>query len=477
MMRYGEVVWALSTDLVTEEKRSKVPHIYVILLMMIGLAAVLTHIIPAGEYARVTDDSGAEILQDGTYSQISSSPASFVDFMFAVPDGLIDTADIVIGIIIIGGMFAVIEKAGLIELAVSRLAHVFEDKGLWIIPTLMVPFALFTAFTDQIELALVYLPAILPLILRLGFDRITATGIVLVSTVVGFGLGLTSPANVGTAQRIAQLPLYSGIGYRALLLAIFLFVGIVFVWRHASRVRFNPDISSKYGTANAMTESTAVSLTIPKASRRQIAASIVLLVAFAFLIYSLLAFGWFFRELAGLYLIIGAVVGLVAGLRPSEIAESFNEGFQKILLGALVVGFARGVAVVLEDGSIMDTIIFGAAQLAQMVPDSLTAVMMLVVQAGLNFLIPSGSGQAMVTMPIMSGLADLSGVSRQTAVLAFLMGDGFSNIFYPTSGYFMAVLAISGLRWEKWIRYIWPLIAIWYGLGAVAVILAGLFNY
>ena len=295
--------------------------------------------------------------------------------------------------------------------------------------------------------------------------------------VVGFGLGLTSPANVGTAQRIAQLPLYSGIGYRALLLAIFLFVGIVFVWRHASRVRFNPDISSKYGTANAMTESTAVSLTIPKASRRQIAASIVLLVAFAFLIYSLLAFGWFFRELAGLYLIIGAVVGLVAGLRPSEIAESFNEGFQKILLGALVVGFARGVAVVLEDGSIMDTIIFGAAQLAQMVPDSLTAVMMLIVQAGLNFLIPSGSGQAMVTMPIMSGLADLSGVSRQTAVLAFLMGDGFSNIFYPTSGYFMAVLAISGLRWEKWIRYIWPLIAIWYGLGAVAVILAGLFNY
>ena len=125
----------------------------------------------------------------------------------------------------------------------------------------------------------------------------------------------------------------------------------------------------------------------------------------------------------------------------------------------------------------MDNIIFGSAQLAQMVPGSLTAVMMLVVQAGLNFLIPSGSGQAMVTMPIMSGLADLSGVSRQTAVLAFLMGDGFSNIFYPTSGYFMAVLAISGIRWEKWIRYIWPLIAIWYGLGAVAVVVAGLINY
>src|SRR5699024_9316169 len=129
MMRWGGVVWGLSTDLMTEAKRSKVPHIYVILLMMIGLAAVLTHIVPAGAYARVTDDSGAEILQAGTYSQISSSPASFFDFMCAVPAGLIDTADIVIGIIIIGGMFAVIETAGLIDLAVSRLANVFEDKG------------------------------------------------------------------------------------------------------------------------------------------------------------------------------------------------------------------------------------------------------------------------------------------------------------------------------------------------------------
>lgn len=467
----------MSTDVKLREKRSKVPHIYVILLMMTGLAAILTHVIPAGAYKRVKDSTGAEILQDGTYSQTAPSPASFFDFMFAIPDGLIDTADIVIGIILIGGMFAVIEKAGLIDLAVSRLAVVFENKGLWVIPTLMVPFALFTAFTDQIELALVYLPAILPLILRLGFDKITATGIVLVSTVVGFGLGLTAPANVGTAQRIAQLPLYSGLGYRAVLLAIFLLIGIIFVWRHASRVKFNPDLSSRYGSGNEITEIQNVTMTVPKATRRQIAASFVLLAGFAFLIFALLQFGWFFRELAGLYLIIGAVVGLMAGLRPSEIAESFNAGFQKILLGALVVGFARGVAVVLEDGNIMDTIIYGAAQLAQAVPDSLTAVMMLVVQAGLNFLIPSGSGQAMVTMPIMAGLADLSGVSRQTAVLAFLMGDGFSNIFYPTSGYFMAVLAISGLRWENWIRYIWPLLLIWYGLGAVAVVVAGAINY
>src|SRR5699024_6460301 len=166
MMRYGEVVWALSTDLVTEEKRSKVPHIYVILLMMIGLAAVLTHIIPAGEYARVTDDSGAEILQDGTYSQISSSPASFFDFRIASPDGLSDPPAIVIGIIIIGGMIAGSEKARFIALAGSRLPHVLEVKRLWIIPTLMVPFALFTHFTDLLALALVYFPAILPIILR-----------------------------------------------------------------------------------------------------------------------------------------------------------------------------------------------------------------------------------------------------------------------------------------------------------------------
>lgn len=459
------------------KRKEKVPHIYVILFIMILLGSIATYLVPAGQFERVTNESGAEILQPGTFEFISSSPIGWMDFMLAIPEGLIQSVEIIFGIIMIGGMFAVIERTGVINIGVNKLANAFADKGLWIIPTLMIPFALFTTITGQVELSLIYLPAILPLILKLGFDKITAGGIVLVSTIAGFAIALTVPANLGTAQEIAELPFYSGIGYRSIILTIILTIGIIYVWRYAKKVKENPEFSIVYGEKSEDTQAELDEPASMKASTRQILASVTLLIFFGILIFGLLNYGWYFRELTGLYAIIGIVTGLVAGLRPSEIAESFNEGFKKILLGAFVVGIARAVSVVLEEGQIMDTIIYGFGQMVGMIPDSLTAVFMMVVQGLLNFLIPSGSGQAMVSMPIMTGLADLSGVTRQTAVLAFLMGDGFSNIFYPTSGYFMATLAIGGLRWEKWLKFIWPLLIIWYGLAVVFLIIAQLIEY
>lgn len=376
----------------------------------------------------------------------------------------------------IGGMFAVVERAGLISLGVNKLGNMFANHNLLIIPTLMIPFALFTTFTAQVELSLIYLPTILPLIIRLGFDKITATATVLVATIAGFTVGLTTPANLGVAQEIAGLPFYSGIGYRIVILAIILSIGIYYVWRYAKKIHDDPTKSITYeedkGNQKPLKEMTTI-----KATTRQLIASIALGISIIILIYGLLKHGWYFQELAGLYIIIGVGVGLISGLKPSEISESFIDGFKQILLGAMIVGVARGVAVVLNDGNIMDTIIHGASLVIDSVPGAVTAIVMMIIQGGLNFLIPSGSGQAMVTMPIMSGLADLSDVTRQTAVLAFLFGDGFSNIFYPTSGYFMATLALGGVRWEKWIKFITPLLIIWYALATAFLIIAQFMNY
>lgn len=464
------------------QAQPRIPHVYVILMMLVIVASILTYVVPAGKFKRTTNDAGEKVVQPGTFAHVQQNPAGALDFITAVPNGLIDGAEIIFGIFVIGGMFAVIEKSGLIELGTNRLAHAFARRGLWIIPSLMIPFALFTSFTGQIEMSLVYLPAITPVVLRLGFDKVTATAIVLVSTVVGFTLALTAPANLGTAQTVAQLKLYSGMGFRGILLAIMLGIGILYVARHARQVLANPGMRTKYGAENAAdsVKDTSQDQGHPAPSRatmRQLLATLAVVVAFVFLLYGLVELGWFFRELSGLYIVTGIVVGLIVGLRPSQIAQSFNDGFRRVLLGAIVVGVARAIALVLQDGDIMDTIIHAAGQLTQAVPGSVTAVMMLVVQAGLNFLISGGSGQALVTMPIMSGLADLTDVSRQTGVIAFLMGDGFSNIFYPTSGYFMAVLAIAGLRWGKWVKFVWPLLIIWYGLGAAALIVAQIVNY
>ncbi|MFD2131038.1 YfcC family protein [Pseudogracilibacillus auburnensis] len=460
-----------------KEKKSWMPHIFAVLFFIIIIASLASYIIPAGEFERVTMEDGREIIDPGTFEIVERTPVGIFDFMFAIPTGFIETAEIVFGILMIGGMFAVIERTGIISLGVGKLANTFSNRGLWVIPILMIPFAIITTFTGQIELSLVYLPAILPLMLRLGFDKVTAAGAVLISTIAGFAVALTAPANLGVSQSISQLPLYSGMGYRIVILTIILLTGILFVVRYAKKVRSNPELSITYGDNDSVQNEAMGDTNGQKATTRQKLASLVVLIAFGVLLWGLLQHGWYFRELSGLYIMTGIIVGVVGGLGISQISESFVQGFKNILLGAMVVGIARGVAVVLSDGNIMDTIIYAAGNLVEAMPSGVTATIMLIVQALLNFLIPSGSGQAMVTMPIMSGLADLSGVTRQTAVLAFLFGDGFSNIFYPTSGYFMAALAIAGIKWEKWIKFIWPLLLIWYGLAIVFLFIAQFMNY
>lgn len=459
-----------------QEKKSRMPHIFVVLFLIIILAAVASYIVPAGQYERITLEDGREAIDPDTFEVVESSPVGIFEFMFAIPTGFIETAEIVFGILMIGGMFAVIERTGIISLGVGKLANTFSNRGLWVIPILMIPFAMITTFTGQIELSLVYLPAILPLMIRLGFDKVTAAGTVLIATVSGFTVALTAPANLGVSQTVSQLPLYSGMGYRIIILITILTVGILYVLRYAKKVRSNPELSITYGE-NDLTEVAMEENQSLKATTRQKIASVLILVAFGVLLWGLLEQGWYFRELSGLYIMTGIIIGLVGGLSVTQISESFVQGFKNILLGAMVVGVARGVAVVLNEGNIMDTIIYAAGNLVAAMPSEITAVIMLIVQAFINFLIPSGSGQALVTMPIMSGIADLTGVTRQTAVLAFLFGDGFSNIFYPTSGFFMAALAIAGIKWGKWIKFIWPLIAIWYGLGVVFLIIAQIIDY
>mgnify|MGYP005795646013 CR=1 FL=1 len=459
----------------TEEKKSKVPHIFVILFGLMVIAYILSFLIPQGAFNREINAEGTEVIVPGTFSFTEEGPASFFQLLLAIPNGLIETAEIIFGILMIGGMFAVIEKAGLIQLGVNKLGNLFKDKSVLIIPTLMIPFALFTTFTAQVELSLIYLPTILPLMLRLGYDRIAAAGTVLIATIAGFTIGLTTPANLGVAQEISGLPLYSGLAYRIIILAIILLIGIFHVIRYANKIKGDPSKSLMYD--EGFTSQDRPVFKVLKATPRQLAASIVLLVAIAILIYGLIEHQWYFKELSGLYIITGIIIGLITGLRPTEISESFLDGFKQILLGAMIVGVARGVALVLNDGNIMDTIIYGTNIIIESVPGSVTAVVMMFVQAGLNFLIPSGSGQAMVTMPIMSGLADLSDITRQTSVLAFLMGDGFTNIIFPTSGYFMATLALARVKWEKWVKFILPLIIIWYIAGAIFLVIAQVIAY
>ncbi len=451
----------------------KMPHIYVILFVFGIVAAAATYLIPAGEFDRVELENGRSAVDPESFTYVESTPTGAVEFLTAIPRGLVDAGEVVFFTLIIGGMFMVLRESGIIEVAVDKLARKFSSRSILIIPVLITVFASIATLIGTAELSLVYIPVIIPLIIALGYDSMTAAAIALCGTVVGYSVGVLNPVNTGLVQTIAELPTFSGLGFRLTLFVVVLAITILFVMRYARKVKKNPEASLVYeDDAEKRKTYTSIGEHEPlTATKRQIAGAFTVLVFFAVLIWGVTTQGWFMIEMAGLFIIMGVVVGLISGLNLTRISEAFTKGLKEVLMGAIIVGLARSVAVILEDGQVMDTIVNGLGSVVGDLPPTFAAAGMYFVQLIINFVIPSGSGQALVTMPIMAPLADMVDVTRQTAVLAFQLGDGFAHILYPTSGYFMAALAIAGVEWHKWIKFFFPLFVIFMviSLGALTV--------
>ena len=457
-----------------KERKFKMPHIYVILFLFGLVAAASTYLIPAGEFDRVEIEEGRTAVDPESFQFTESEPTDLVQFMTAIPRGLIDAGEVVFFTLIIGGMFMVLRESGIIEIAVDKLARRFSNKSILVIPVLMTVFATIATLIGTAELSLVYIPVIIPLIIALGYDSMTAAAIALCGTVVGYSVGVLNPVNTGLAQTISELPTFSGLSFRLILFVIVLTITILFVMRYAKKVQKNPTASIVYeedSEKRASYKSIADQEPL-KANNRQIAGAFTVLIFFIILVWGVITQGWFMIEMAGLFILMGVTVGMVSGMSLTLISESFTKGFRDVLMGAVIIGLARSIAVILEDGRVMDTIVNGLGTVVGDLPPVLAAAGMYFVQLLINFIIPSGSGQALVTMPIMAPLSDMLGVTRQTAVLAFQLGDGFAHILYPTSGYFMAALVIAGVEWHKWIKFFLPLFLILMGISLGALIVA-----
>ncbi|MCK1976475.1 YfcC family protein [Jeotgalicoccus huakuii] len=457
-----------------KERKFKMPHIYVILFLFGLVAAASTYLIPAGEFDRVEIEEGRTAVDPESFQFTESEPTDLVQFMTAIPRGLIDAGEVVFFTLIIGGMFMVLRESGIIEIAVDKLARRFSNKSILVIPVLMTVFATIATLIGTAELSLVYIPVIIPLIIALGYDSMTAAAIALCGTVVGYSVGVLNPVNTGLAQTISELPTFSGLSFRLILFVIVLTITILFVMRYARKVQKNPTASIVYeedSEKRASYKSIADQEPL-KANNRQIAGAFTVLIFFIILVWGVITQGWFMIEMAGLFILMGVTVGMVSGMSLTHISESFTKGFRDVLMGAVIIGLARSIAVILEDGRVMDTIVNGLGTVVGDLPPVLAAAGMYFVQLLINFIIPSGSGQALVTMPIMAPLSDMLGVTRQTAVLAFQLGDGFAHILYPTSGYFMAALVIAGVEWHKWIKFFLPLFLILMGISLGALIVA-----
>lgn len=454
--------------------KTKIPHIFVILFLFTVVMAILTYLIPAGMYDRIPGPDGREMIDTASFNYVTSSPVGVLELFKSIPEGFVEAGWVIVLTFCLGGAFGVLRATGIIQSGVSFTARGLSKRGMILIPVMMTLFAVIDTFIGMPELTLVYVPILIPLALALGFDSVTATAIALCGSAAGFTAALTNPFTVGLGHKISGLPLYSGMGFRLVSLVVFLTIGILYVARYAKKVKENPKSSLTYEQDEIKRRD--LDLNIGNAGAGlglgQKTAGLVTLSLFLLLIFGVIKYKWDMPEIGGVFVAIAILAGLFSGLNGTRISESFIKGCQDVLLGALIIGVARGITVVADKGQIMDTIIYGMSILLNDIPSSVSVLGMAVFQSLFNFLIPSGSGQALITMPILAPLSDVLGVTRQTAMFALQVGDGFTNILYPTSGYFMAALAIAGVSWEKWVKFFFPLILMWFGSGCILLLIA-----
>lgn len=457
--------------------KSKIPHSYVLLFYIILVVGLASYFIPSGNYERQIDPvTGINYVIPGSYRTVESTPVNIFNLFKAVPAGMMDASDIIVFVLIIGGSFGIIQATGTINTLIGAVARRFIGKEKAVIPVVMFMFAIAGSVFGTAEEALPLYPIIITLAIALGFDTITGVAMVLIGTGSGFAAGFLNPFTTGIAQGIGELPLFSGMGFRLLAFVILVGVSIIYVMVYANKVSKNK--VEKYVVTDEESVVPQYDIrNLPSLSKKHIQVSIVLLISFIFLIYGIMYLKFRILEICTTFFIMGIISGIVGGLKSGRIASEFIKGASSLIYGALIIGIARGIMIVMIYGNIMDTIIFHLSKTIEGFPAILSALSMFIIQSIINLFITSGSGQAAVTMPIMIALADMADITRQTAVLAFQFGDGFSNVISPTSGYFMAALAIGGVPWKKWVRWMLPLFIIWCILGSAILAFAVAIEY
>lgn len=443
-------------------KKVKAPNPVVIVVCIILAAAIASYIVPAGVFDRVPDpNTGRSVVDPTSFHAVEQNPASPFDVFLAIPLGIQGASDIIAFLLIIGGAFGMMEATGAIKAAMGALVRKMQGREMMMIPVTMLVFSLGAAFAANNEELLPFLPLVLSMCFAMGFDSLTALGILFGSVAAGYGAGCTNTFTVGVAQGIAGLPTFSGIEVRLVILVVLYIINVTFVMLHARKVKKNPQFSSMY-ELDLERAGTLVVDDSEKLTTRHILVLLAFVATIIALIIGVIGYGFFTDELAALFLIMGVAAGIIGGLGPRQMAESFVKGCENLLFPALMVGMCRATTIILNDANVMDAIINFMANLLNSVPPFFTAFGMFIVQDVFNILVPSGSGQAAITMPIMAPLADLVGVTRQTAVLAYQMGDAFTNCITPASGMTMACLATAGVPLTKWWKHILPLLAIWW---------------
>ena len=445
------------------------PDSLVLLFALIVAAQLATYVLPAGEFER----DGHQVVR-GTFHLIDADPLPPFAFLTSIPAGLAAAQDVIFFIFIVGGVIAVIRATGAIDALIGAAIRRFGARPGSLVTVSVLLFALGSSSIGMAEEYLPFVPLLVTMCLAVKLDAIVAVGIIYVGAGVGYACATFNPFTVLIAQEIAGLELTSGQGPRWLLLLVCAGVGIHHILRYARRIREDPNATLvgdvDYDEGFQMPDDVTM-------TPRRVAVVSVFVAAVVLFVFGVAQWAWYLAELGAVFLALGLVAAVIGGLSPNRVATEFCRGAAELSTTALLVGFARTIQVVLSDGQVIDTVINGLAAPLEVLPAGVAAVGMLAVQTVCNFFIPSGSGQAYVTMPIMAPLADLTGLSRQTAVLAYQFGDGFTNMLVPTNALLMGVLALGRIPYQRWLTFVVPLLVKLYVVAVVALLLAVQLGY
>lgn len=442
-----------------EEKLKGDVNAYVIIAVLLLIATLATWLVPAGQYDRVLDEvTKRQIVVAGSFHLVTQHPVGFWESFRLIQKGFTEANVIIFFILVVGGTFGLLTQTGSIDALIAKAVVRFHGKRYekWsfvFIMAFLYSCSMTFGFAEQ---GIIFVPFIALMAVRMGYDPIVAVATVVFATAVGYAGSLTGPFNVAIAQQVAGLPLYSGLWFRAICSVILFTIVAWYLLHYANKVKKDPSKSLvahiDYSKLQ-MTEDPAkfVMTAMHKRVLILFGASIV------FMIYGMLELKFSMADLTAYFLIIAILVGILARMKAGAIADGFIEGSKSLLYPALLVGFARGIQTVMDTGLIMDSMINAFVQPLSYLPTILVPPMMVFVQSIINLIIPSSSAMAVVTMPIMTPMADLLHIQRQTAVFAYQFGDGITNLILPSYSVLIGALGLANVPFGKWFRFAIPI--------------------
>lgn len=452
----------------------KMPNIFVILFVILILCAVATYIVPSGQY----DLSEDGVIIPDSYAQIDQSPVSIMDMFRSLHIGMVDSSAIIFGLLFTGGAFAVIEATGSINGAISAAVRKGGIKKYYLLSIVMIIFGIAGVVGVITSEVIAFIPIGLLVARALRLDSVTGLAITIVPSSIGYATCFINPSSLALAQTIAGLPLFSGKEFRAILFCMLMLMTMTYILSYARKISKNPEARLIKNDPLFIDEPPQVNQM--ESSSFNWKHKLVLLSfvgVFIFYVAGTSLYQWGIAEMAASFVIIALFAAVIFKINADTFIDHFVDGMKNLVFAALIIGIARSIMIVLQDGKVLDTVVYLLNNVMEPLPKLFGAIAIFLTSSFINFFVGSGTGQAALTIPIIAPLTDLLGLTRQLGILCFQLGDGITNILFPTSSVLMAGLAIAKIPYGKWLKFVLPYILIAYILGAIGIVVGVLIGY